>query len=642
MPIISTIGRRSPGVRLLILTIYVVLVAGSLTMVYPFALMIAGSSKSAYDEVDRSLVPPFLVDDTELYRKHLQGLFNESLEMGQMAYRMEVPSFAAIETPDPLTPGQRGLVREWDDFIISDKLPSHAYTIGYLNAEISMGTVPHNLRWFRAALADRYDGDLSVLNADLGTTFKEWNTITISREDLASRRSLVRRDGLGQAWAAFKQTVPHTQRYYFDLNGIYSQLFLRSRYANDLSAYNEQRGLVGEGAYRSWAEVKLSPRQPDHPAERQDWEAFVRRYVNPVWLRVSDDAKGDYHDFLESRYPTIDALNQAHGTAYVSYDQVPLVRDPSQAKEIRRDWRVFLDGTYRDPATHRVHAAALEHIRISGPDELFREHLRDQFGDLQALNHQLGTSFEHWNELTPPQYAWHYLAFEQDKGWFRWEFSRRNFLTVLDEVVLRGRGVFNTVVYCALAVLAALIVNPLAAYAMSRYKPPSAYKILLFLMLTMAFPPMVTQIPVFLLMREINILNTFWALVLPGMANGYAIFLLKGFFDSLPHELYESAEIDGAGEIRIFLQITMSLSKPILAVIALDAFTLAYSNFMAALLVCQDTDMWTLMPWLYQLQQRSGPGVIYASLLIAAIPTFMVFALCQNIIMRGIVVPVEK
>ena len=145
-----------------------------------------------------------------------------------------------------------------------------------------------------------------------------------------------------------------------------------------------------------------------------------------------------------------------------------------------------------------------------------------------------------------------------------------------------------------------------------------------------------------LLMRELNLLNTFFALVLPGAANGFWVFLLKGLFDSLPKELYEAAEIDGAGEARIFWQITMSLSKPILAVIALNAFTVAYSNFMMALLICQDEIMWTLMPWLYQLQQRSGEGVVYSSLIIAAVPTLLIFLFCQNIIMRGIVVPEEK
>ena len=64
----------------------------------------------------------------------------------------------------------------------------------------------------------------------------------------------------------------------------------------------------------------------------------------------------------------------------------------------------------------------------------------------------------------------------------------------------------------------------------------------------MAFPAVVTMIPNFLLLRDLGLLNTFAALLLPGMANGYSIFLLKGFFDSLPRELYEAAEIDGANE----------------------------------------------------------------------------------------------
>lgn len=86
----------------------------------------------------------------------------------------------------------------------------------------------------------------------------------------------------------------------------------------------------------------------------------------------------------------------------------------------------------------------------------------------------------------------------------------------------------------------------------------------------------------------------------------------------------------------------MALSKPILAVIALGAFTAAYGNFMLAFIVCQDPKMWTLMVHLYQLQQRSSQAVVFASLVIAAIPTFLIFVFCQKIILRGIVVPTEK
>ncbi|MDW8344800.1 MAG: carbohydrate ABC transporter permease, partial [Verrucomicrobiae bacterium] len=202
----------------------------------------------------------------------------------------------------------------------------------------------------------------------------------------------------------------------------------------------------------------------------------------------------------------------------------------------------------------------------------------------------------------------HYMAFRKNQRWLRWEFATRNYIAVFDYVVRHGRALFNTALDCGLLITLSLLVNPLAAYALSRYRLPSTYKVLLFLMLTMAFPPIVSQIPVFL----------------------------------MPRELYESAQIDGASEFRMFWQLTMSLSKPILAVIALNAFTAAYSNFMYALLICQDNRMWTLMPWLYQLQQASSQGVIFASLLVASVPTLLLFIFCQRIIMRGIVVPVEK
>ena len=103
------------------------------------------------------------------------------------------------------------------------------------------------------------------------------------------------------------------------------------------------------------------------------------------------------------------------------------------------------------------------------------------------------------------------------------------------------------------------------------------------------------------------------------------IFILKGFFDSLPRELYESAQIDGASEWTMFWSITMATSKPILAVIALHAFTMAYGNFMLAFIVCQNEKMWTMMVHIYQLQESSSNAVGFAALVIAAIPTLLVF-----------------
>jgi multiple sugar transport system permease protein len=158
----------------------------------------------------------------------------------------------------------------------------------------------------------------------------------------------------------------------------------------------------------------------------------------------------------------------------------------------------------------------------------------------------------------------------------------------------------------------------------------------------MAFPNSVGMIPRFLMLKEFGMLNTFWALVLPGLANGYGIFLLKGFFDSLPAELYEAALIDGASEIVIFFRMSLPLTTPILAIMALGAFTYAYSAFMFAFLTCQDPKMWTLMVFLYEFQQTYPNYLVMASLVVSSIPTLLVFIFCQNIILRGIVVPSFK
>ena len=84
----------------------------------------------------------------------------------------------------------------------------------------------------------------------------------------------------------------------------------------------------------------------------------------------------------------------------------------------------------------------------------------------------------------------------------RWEFTTRNYKQVFDYVFVQSRGIINTIIYCSLAVGLALIVNPLAAYALSRYKPPSTYTILMICMATMAFPAEVTMIPGFLLLKR--------------------------------------------------------------------------------------------------------------------------------------------
>jgi multiple sugar transport system permease protein len=295
------------------------------------------------------------------------------------------------------------------------------------------------------------------------------------------------------------------------------------------------------------------------------------------------------------------------------------------------DWITFTD--------QNVPPEAKRLITVEG---LWRDWLREKYATLDAVNTAHGASWDNWSAITTPRAETDLVTFWKNKSAIRKEFLSRNYRLVLTYMVFHGRAALNTLILVIMTMLGQLTVQPLAAYGLSRFRLRYSHKVLLFLLATMAFPAEVAMIPNFLMIKELGLLNTYWALVLPGLASGMGIFLLKGYFDSLPKELYEAAMIDGAGEFRMFFQITVPLSMPILAVIALGSFAGAYGGFMWAFLICQKPQMWTLMVFLWQLGSESYPSIWMASLVIAAIPTLLVFVFCQRIILRGIIVPTMK
>lgn len=672
MSIISTIGRKQPKVRGLFFGMYLFLVIGGATMVYPFLLMISGSTKSAMDIRHFDMVPRFLHDRDWMAAKHLEGLFNESLT--DMNYTYDGEAFAFDQLGEVGTANLKA-AQAWETFVRETPLPDYAFCSGYMESPQSR-TIPSGKRGFKEMLARDFGEDISVVNQQLGTEFADWSSVTYSVPRMYMRRDKPQETTFTRKLHEFMSQSPTGLRLYYSAEGFYRRLYLKARH----SGKDTQSQLAGRHLHR-----RLPADAPQD--ERDEWEKFVREVLCGAWVRVDATALGDYQRYLRAKYPDLPGhpglatLNARHGTAYrsfaevpvyvadiqaerarvrdafggdiarfnaeagtayASFDELPLAGEPPFSGIASADWDGFLTG-FRDPSQpSALHRARTSSLVVHSTEWRFRDWLLSTYGSLAAANAALGTSWAAIEEVLPPQRDAHLAYFDAHLGDLRWEFVRRNYLTVLEYMLFHGRGILNTVIYCGLAILTALLVNPLAAYAMSRYRMPSSYKILLFLMCTMAFPPMVTAIPNFIMLRQFNMLNTFWALILPGMANGYSIFLLKGFFDSLPQELYESAQLDGANEWTLFWQITMGLSKPILAVIALNAFTAAYSNFMYAFVICQDRRMWTMMVWLYEMQQRYGQAVVYASLVIAAIPTFLIFLFCQNIIMRGIVVPSEK
>ena len=490
MPIISAVGRRALSVRLLLWTIYGLLTAGAATMVYPFLLMLAGSTKSSVDTPQSAVIPRFLHSDPELYRKHVEGLFNEHLLMARNVYYAQDPSFRTMSPPP--TPN-RAFVEAWREFLREVELPPYSYTVGYVEAPVSRGVMPHHLRAFKRELSERFGGDLARLNTAMETDFVSWNAFSRRREEFQQRSSKV----LNTAWARefdrFKQGLPRPVRYYYSIEGFFRNQYLMSQYTRDIGAYNESHG----SRYESWDRVHLDRRLPAGPGrserERQDWLEFTRTVVSLLWVRADHSAAPAYRGYLLAKYGSLAALNQSYGSGYLAVEEIPFPEACPQRGLEASDWEGFLQGWEApDGSLHSLPAQALY---LHSVEFAFRDWLRERYGGLFRLDRALGTAHRSWLEVLPPQRAWHYLDFLEQKAELRREFLTRNFLTVIDYVALHGRGIYNTVVYCVLAVLAALIVNPAAAYALSRYRPPS---------------------PAFLLLREMGLLNTFWALILPG------------------------------------------------------------------------------------------------------------------------------
>lgn len=398
------------------------------------------------------------------------------------------------------------------------------------------------------------------------------------------------------------------------------------------------------------------------------WAAGFRTAPNQVTGRLSLR----YQSWLRERYATIDQLNRTYIEENTAFQTV---QPPAELLE-RRNWNAPKTQKYREWLEFKATLPAEFRLPVRGQrmwQEFLRAKFENQFDRVPAPYVGSATSFEQlplplaadlsslgseFRDSVPPRFKDNFVEFRYggplpieayERKWveakaseLRREFSGRNYRYVLDYIALNGRALWNTAMFCILAILTQLTVNPLAAYALSRYAIPASGKILLFLLATMAFPAEVAMIPSFLLLKDLGLLNTFAALVLPTAASGYMIYLLKGFFDSLPPELFESGQIDGARESTMMFRIALPLSKPVLGYLALMAFMGAYGAFLYAFLVAQDQRVWTLMVFIYQLQNTAPKAVMMAALTLAALPTLFVFLIAQRAILRGIILPGEK
>ncbi|WP_347109557.1 carbohydrate ABC transporter permease [Paenarthrobacter sp. S56] len=183
-----------------------------------------------------------------------------------------------------------------------------------------------------------------------------------------------------------------------------------------------------------------------------------------------------------------------------------------------------------------------------------------------------------------------------------------------------------------------LVISALVAYALSRIDFKGKKVLMTVIIASIIIPPPVLIIPLFYQMLALKMIDTPWAIILPQVIHPAMVFVLKKFFDQIPRELEEAAVMDGASRLRIFLQIIVPLSRPILASVAIFVFIGAWNNFLWPFISTNDDSLLTLPVGLQTI--KSAYGVQYAqnmaSALLAALPLILVFLFFQRQIIKGI------
>ncbi|MAE65908.1 MAG: hypothetical protein CMJ18_16680 [Phycisphaeraceae bacterium] len=666
MPIIPVVGRRSLGTRALLGALYLLLALGAVTMIYPFALMLSTATTGNADWRQFRIIPAYWTSEQEQFRKMVVDkapadvlAFDYGREDWFTARDIDADAFRELAEMDPQA--RATIDRDFADFIGGvDPGMKHLYYLSSTDRSYSVLSMRNAyFDWLRK----KYDGDLEQVNLLYDDTAERWHELGMQRTFTGAwePRPTSRRHADWQAFVASRS--PDAQRL-FTLDGLVFAALRRDFGTSD--ALNRAYGTE----YESLIQVRWD-HLPDAPWADAVREGILRRAVPLEQIRLRDSARLAFDAFVQD-------------------DGLVFSRTAPTDPGPRAIWMRFV----------RAADCRLADFDPDDPLRSWQAFLRDRYENLDHLNTAHGESFAQFDEVALPIPVVDYEAFRRHRDTLMWRFLFGNFGLVLDVVLLHGRALMNTLVFIVLMIVTTLTVNPMAAYVLSRYPLRHGEHLLVFLLATMAFPVEMVMIPNFLLVKQfplaalvlgvaalavflgarralrwnlslprslalggtlavivglaapplaarllgradmnVSLMNTFFALVLPGVVNGYWIFLLKGFFDSLPPELYEAGMLDGASERRMFLSITMPMCKPVLAVIALGAFTAAYGAFMFAFLTCQDPQMWTLMVFLYQFQQQYGVPQVMASLVIAAVPTLVVFILCQRVILRGIVVP---
>ncbi|MFO7546699.1 MAG: carbohydrate ABC transporter permease [Trueperaceae bacterium] len=196
----------------------------------------------------------------------------------------------------------------------------------------------------------------------------------------------------------------------------------------------------------------------------------------------------------------------------------------------------------------------------------------------------------------------------------------------------------NSVVVTVVATLLTLVINSMAAFALSKYRFRGRNVIFVVIIATLMIPISVILVPVYLVITQVGWVNSLWGVIIPGAATPTGVFLLRQYMLTIPDEMLDSGRIDGASEWRIYWQIVLPLAAPALAVLAIFSVMWRWNDFLWPLIVLTRSELFTLQVGLnaFQGELQVQWHFVLAMTVMTLLPITLVFSLLQRFITTGI------
>lgn len=232
--------------------------------------------------------------------------------------------------------------------------------------------------------------------------------------------------------------------------------------------------------------------------------------------------------------------------------------------------------------------------------------------------------------------------FEVPPNWIPLEFEWDNFSKAVNGPLPLLRNMFNSAFIAVVGTLGILVTAPMAGYAFARLKFRGQNSIFLGLLASMMVPVQVTIIPLFLIMRNLGVINTPWSLILPALTWAFGVFLMRQFFLTVPKEILEAARIDGAGPWTTYRLVALPLVKNGLSALGVIAFLnnpYLWNAYFAPSIFLNSQDTATLPLALVLMQGPFSTGqinVVMAATTLAVIPALIVFLVAQRWIIASL------